>query len=229
MVEFYKHGIKNLVAVDCIIFGFDTDGLKLLLFRRKVEPEKGKWSLMGGFVDTKESVEDAAKRVLLEITGISNIYLEQLYVYGDLKRDPGDRVISIAYFALIKSNEYDKSLEIKHDAKWFNISEVPKLIFDHNIMVDKALKRLQRRAKYRPIGFELLPEKFTIPQLQQLYEAINQIKIDKRNFRKKIISTNLLIKLTEKDKNTSKKGAFLYKFDDNKYNELLNKGYHFEI
>ncbi|MFC2136772.1 NUDIX domain-containing protein [Bacteroidota bacterium] len=229
MSNFYSHGKKHLIAVDCIIFGFDDEGLKLLLFNRKVDPEKGRWSLLGGFINNNESVDDAALRVLSEITGLSNIYLEQLYTYGEVERDTGARVISIAYYALIKSNEYSEKLNHHHDAKWFSIDNVPDLIFDHNIMVEKALARLQRKSKIQPIGFELLPKKFTIPQLQKLYEAIFQKKFDKRNFRKKIISLKTLKKYEEKDKLNSKKGAYLYSFDKTKYKKLLEKGYHFEI
>ena len=229
MTDFYLYGKKHLIAVDCIIFGFDDQGLKLLLFKRKVDPEKGKWSLLGGFINENESVDQAALRVLSEITGLSNIYLEQLYTYGEVERDTGSRVISIAYYALIKSDEYNDKLNMHHDAKWFSIDNIPDLIFDHNIMVEKALSRLQRRSKIQPIGFELLPKKFTIPQLQKLYEAIYQRKFDKRNFRKKIISLKTLKKYEEKDKKNSKKGAFLYSFDKIKYKKLIEKGYHFEI
>jgi len=227
--EIYSHGKKHLIAVDCIIFGFDDEGLKLLLFKRKVNPEKGKWSLLGGFINLNESVDEAALRVLSEITGLSKIYLEQLYTYGEVERDAGARVISIAYYALIKSNEYSEKLNKHHNAKWFSIDNVPDLIFDHNIMVNKALARLQRKSKTQPIGFELLPAKFTIPQLQKLYEAIFQKKFDKRNFRKKIISLKTLKKYEEKDKLNSKKGAFLYSFDKVKYKKMLEKGYNFEI
>lgn len=229
LTDFYKYNIKHFVAVDCIIFGFDNEGLKLLLFKRKTEPEKGKWSLLGGFISENESVDESALRVLSEITGLTNIYLEQLYTYGEVVRDTGARVISIAYYALIKSKEYDEKLNEHHDAKWFLIDNVPELIFDHNIMVEKALKRLQRKTKSQPIGFELLPKKFTIPQLQKLYEAIHQKKFDKRNFRKKLISLKTLKKYQEKDKNYSKKGAYLYSFDKEKYKKLLENGYHFEI
>ncbi len=146
-----------------------------------------------------------------------------------MQRDAGARVISIAYYALIKSDEYNENLNKHHDAKWFLINKVPDLVFDHNIMVNRALARLQRKTKIQPIGFELLPEKFTLPQLQKLYEAIYQRKFDKRNFRKKLLHLKTLKKYEEKDKINSKKGAFLYSFDKDKYRRLVEDGYHFEI
>ncbi len=229
MQEYYQYGEKHLIAVDCIIFGFDNADLKLLLVKRKVNPESGAWSLMGGFLKADESLDQAAARVLNELTGLSNVYLEQLYAYGEVERDSGARVLSVAYYALIRTNDYDENLVDKFGAKWFLISEIPKLVFDHNKMVKKALRRIQRRSKTRPIGFELLPNDFTIPQLQKLYESIYQKTIDKRNFRRKILASDLLLKLNKKEKNTSKRGAFLYKFDRNKYFNLINNGYHLEL
>jgi 8-oxo-dGTP diphosphatase len=225
---FYSEYAEHFVAVDCIIFGFDHDKLKLLLIKRNFEPQKDKWSLMGGFVENNESVDEAALRVLDSLTGLKDIYLEQLYTYGDVERDLEDRVISVAYFALIKTNEFEETSG-NFQAKWFTLEEKPELIFDHDIMVDKALRRLKRKSKSQPIGFELLPDKFTIPQLQNLYEAIWMEKLDKRNFRKKIISTGVLKKLEEKDKESSKKGAFFYQFDKDKYDTLKIDGYVFEI
>lgn len=229
MQEYYQHGQKHLIAVDCIIFGFDKNNLRLLLVKRKVEPESGAWSLMGGFLNEDESLDQAAARVLNELTGLTNVYLEQLYTYGEVERDSGARVLSVAYYALIRTNDYNKNLLDKFGAKWFLISEIPELIFDHNEMVKKALRRIQRRSKTMPVGFELLPNNFTIPQLQKLYESIYQREIDKRNFRRKILASDLLLKLNKKEKNTSKRGAYLYKFDRNKYFNLINNGYHLEI
>ncbi len=217
------------VAVDCIVFGFDDSKLKLLIIKRDFEPEKGKWSLMGGFLRKDESLDEAAQRILKKLTGLSDIFLEQLYTYGEIERDTVERVISVAYYALIRADGYISEVGEKHNARWVDFEEVPDLIFDHNIMVDKALRRLQRKSKSQPIGLELLPEKFTIPQIQNLYEAINQKEFDKRNFRKKILSMGIFEKLEEKEKDSSKKGAFLYRFDKEKYDELLNNGYHFEL
>jgi len=229
MVKYYSEYDKFLVAVDCIIFGFDGKELNLLLIKRNFPPAKGEWSLMGGFLKKNESIDQAAERVLFKLTGLCNVFLEQLQGYGEIKRDPGERVISIAYYALIKIDDYDEELARQYNAKWFPINDFPKLIFDHNIMVDKALRRLQRKAQNQPIGFELIPPKFTIPQLQRLYEAIFRKEFDKRNFRKKILSFHVLKKLEEKDRESSKKGAYLYQFDQKEYNRLLNSGYNFEV
>ena len=229
MVLYYSEYNKFLVAVDCIIFGFDGQELKLLLIKRNFPPAKGEWSLMGGFLKGGESLDDAAARVLCKLTGLQEVYLEQLYSYGEIDRDPGERVISVAYYALIKIDDYDEELLRKYNAKWFAINDFPELIFDHNIMVNKALRRLRRKAQSQPIGFELLPEKFTIPQLQRLYEAIFQKEFDKRNFRKKIMGFQVLQKLDEKEKKSSKKGAYFYRFDQDMYNRLIENGYSFEV
>ncbi|MGA9590154.1 MAG: NUDIX domain-containing protein [Salegentibacter sp.] len=220
---------QMFVATDCIIFGFDSGKLKLLVFRRRVEPFKGEWSLIGSFVKLDEDVSEAAKRVLTEITGLENVFMEQLQAYGAADRDPGYRCLSVAQFALIRIDEYDEELVERYGAHWFEIDQLPELVLDHDQMVADAMNRLKQKARYRPIGFELLPEKFTIPQLQLLYEAIYQRKLDARNFRKKLLSLNLLIKLDEKDKSTSRRGAFLYKFDYENYHKLLKSGYNFEI
>ncbi len=230
-MDFYAQHPTHLVAVDSIIFGFDeTDRkMKVLLLKRNFEPEKGKWSLMGGFVNSNESIDSAAKRVVTQLTGLCNVYMEQLYAFGDVKRDTGGRIISIAYFSLLKINDHDRKLVKDYGASWVSLSELPVLIFDHNEMVDKALRKLRIRARTQPIGFELLPDKFTIPQLQDLYEAIYQVPFDKRNFRRKLLTMELLEKLDEKEKITSKKGAYYYRFNQHKYEELLQKGFNFEM
>ncbi|HEY9185951.1 MAG TPA: NUDIX domain-containing protein [Salegentibacter sp.] len=229
IIDFYKPSDKMYVATDCLIFGFDEGQLKLLVFKRRVEPRRGEWSLIGSFVNLDEDVEVAAKRVLAEITGLENVFMEQLGAYGAAGRDPGYRTISIVQYALIRINDYDKKLVESHGAHWFDINEVPELVLDHDKMFAHGLEKLRRKARYQPIGFELLPEKFTIPQLQKLYEVIYQKELDGRNFRKKLLSLNVLIKLNEKDKSTSRRGAFLYKFDYKKYQQLLKSGYNFEI
>lgn len=225
----YLQKDKMYVATDCIIFGFDEGVLKLLVFKRRIEPLKGAWSLIGSFVKLEEDVAAAAARVLEEITGLENVFLEELKSYGAADRDPGFRCISIAHFALIRINDYDKELVEQHGAVWFNIDNIPELVLDHNHMVQDALEKLKNKARFQPIGFELLPKKFTIPQLQLLYEAIYQKPLDTRNFRKKVLSLNVLVKLEEKDKTTSKRGAFLYKFDYRNYQKLLKSGFNFEI
>lgn len=231
MNDFYAKHPRILVAVDSIIFGFNEDDieLKLLVLKRNFEPAKGEWSLMGGFVDPAESLDDAAQRIVEKLTGIEDVYMEQLFAFSDPDRDPGGRIVSVSYFSLVKIKEYDRELVRKHGASWIPLSELPDLVFDHNEMVEKALRKLRIRARTQPIGFELLPEKFTIPQLQRLYEAIYQKPFDKRNFRRKVLTMGLLDRLDEKEKRTSKKGAFYYKFNTEKYEELLQKGFNFEV
>jgi 8-oxo-dGTP diphosphatase len=225
--EEYRKSDRFLVAVDCIIFGFDGKHINALLIKRGFEPEKGKWSLMGGFVNKGESADKAAVRILDLLTGMDSIYMEQLYCFSDVHRDPADRVISITYFALINIEEYRDQLHDGHEAKWFSLSNIPKLIFDHGQMVTVARQRLQEKASSHPIGFELLPEKFTLPQLQSLYEAIFQKPIDKRNFTRKVLSLGILNKLNEKDKGSSRKGAFYYVFNEKKYTKLAHEGMKF--
>jgi len=224
MTEQYKNHDRILVALDCIIFGFDRSGLKLLLIKRDFEPEKGNWSLMGGFLNRDESLYDAADRILHKLTGLKNVYLEQLYGFGEVDRDPVERTISIAYYALINIRSHDKELMDKYSARWFPIDDLPDLIFDHDEMVKAAKSRLKYRASHEPVGFELLPEKFTMPELQILYEGIYETELDKRNFRRRILSMDILTKTNEKQKKYSKKGAFLYKFNEDKYEEKVDQG-----
>ena len=223
----YKSHDRLLVAIDCIIFGFDGNQLQALLIKRGFEPEKGKWSLMGGFTNLDESTDEAAVRVLHQLTGMNNIYMEQLYCFSDVNRDPAGRVISIAYFALINIADYSEQLQFEHEAKWFPLDKIPDLIFDHKKMVAIAKERLQQKVANHPIGFELLPEKFTLPQLQSLYEAIYESPLDKRNFTRKILSLEILNRLNEKNKASSRKGAFYYVFDKKKYEELNHDGVKF--
>lgn len=229
MVHKYDSNDKLLLAVDCIIFGFDKEGLKILLIKRDFEPEKGKWSLMGGFLKRHEDLDETANRVLKELTGLNEVYLEQLYGFSKVDRDPVERTVSVAYYALINIEDHSKALSQKYSAKWFSLSDVPNLIFDHQKMVDKAILRLRYRTSTKPIGFELLPEKFTMKQLQKLYEAILDEKLDKRNFINKINGLDILIKLDEKDKSSSRKGSFLYQFDAEKYNQKIDEGFSFKL
>lgn len=218
---YYQSHNLFLVAVDCIIFGFQNNEIKLLVHPRKMEPEIGGLSLMGGFVMKNESVDQAASNILFNLTGLENIFMEQVKVYGEINRDPGERVISCAYYALIDINAYDESQLKSHNAFWVNIDQAPKLIFDHHQMVEDALNILRRKAQIEPIGLNLLPEKFTLTQLQSLYEAIYGRALDKRNFRKKMLSLDFIEKLNEIDKSASKKGAYYYSFKDKK-NLLTN-------
>lgn len=226
-IRSYKSHEKILVAVDCIIFGFDGKQLKALLIKRGFEPEKGKWSLMGGFIGKRENAEEAATRILFQLTGMNNIYMEQLSAFTDVKRDSAGRVISIAYFALINIADYSEQLQLEHEAKWFLLHRIPPLIFDHRKMVMKAKERLQEKVVAHPVGFELLPTKFTLPQLQNLYEAIYEMPLDKRNFTKKMLSLGVLNKLNEKEKKSSRNGAFYYVFDSKKYRRLQSSGLKF--
>lgn len=213
----YSEQHPLLTAVDCIIFGFDGKQIKLLLVNRAFEPEKDKWSLMGGFLQPNENLDEAAIRVLKQLTGLEGVYMEQLEAFSDVNRDPEERTLSIAYFALIDIHKYEEQLSEDYNADWFEMKKKPKLIFDHDEMVKKAQKKLRYKAAFHPILFELLPKKFTIPQLQSLYEAVYDTVFDNRNFSRKLLSTGLLVKQKEKDKTGSKKGAYYFRLDKRKY------------
>ncbi len=217
------------VAVDCIVFGFDDDRLQLLLVKRRFDPCRDCWSLMGGFVGRDENIDDAAARILENLTGLRDVYLEQLFTYGEPDRDPGGRVISVAYYALIRTDRLDSEAGNRYSARWFTFENLPVLVFDHTEMVDKAIRRLRRKSLIQPVGFELLPEKFTLTRLQKLYEAIHHRDLDKRNFRKRILSMDVLTRLDEKDRVSSRRGAWLYRFDKDKYDRLISGGDHFEM
>jgi 8-oxo-dGTP diphosphatase len=222
MLELYKQQTKCLVALDSIIFGFDGTELKLLLVNRGVEDGKDTWSLMGGWLQASETLQEASDRILFDLTGLRDVYLEQLTVFGDPQRDPIERTVSIAYFALVNVPDYDAHISHTYDAAWFPVSQLPHLLFDHGEMVRLAKERLRYKAAFHPIGFELMPEKFTIPQVQNLYEAIFETQFEKRNFSRKILSTGLLIKLKEKQTGFSKKGAFLYALDQERYKKQMD-------
>ena len=230
-MKLYSGHPRHLVAVDCIVFGYDIleKEIRLLLIKRSFEPARGKWSLAGGFVREKESLDEAACRILFQLTGLRDVYMEQSYTYGRIDRDPGARVISTSYSALIKIQDIDSRLKEINGAQWQSLTRLPGLIFDHRDMVDRALVELQMQIKIKPVGFALLPEKFTLVQLQDLYEAIYQREIDKRNFRKKILSMNILEKLDEKERETSKKGAYYYKFNKERYEVHKKQGFDFSL
>ncbi len=219
MVDYsYTYSVKHLVAVDCVIFGYENEELKLLLFHRELPPAKGKWSLVGGWVNEEESVEDAASRVLRNITGLSDIYMEQVNVFSKKGRDPGGHVISVVFNALIDIEKHNQELVREFGAHWWPITKLPELIFDHEEMYDLALKKLQQEASYSIIGEELLSEEFTITQLRNLYNCIFQKEFDPGNFRKKILSLGVLERLDRKDSSSSRKGAYYYRI-----NPLSNK------
>lgn len=213
----YTQQKRFLFAVDCIIVGYDGQELKLLLIQRSFAPLKGKWSLVGGFVDENESAEGAAVRVLKTLTGLDGLYMEQLHSFSDPQRDSVERTISIAYFALIDIQKYKQQISEDYHPAWFPINELPELIFDHTAIVELAKEKLRYKAALHPLLFELLPAKFTMPQLQNLYQAVYDTEFDKGNFNRKLLSTKLLVKLKEKDKLNSKKGAFYYKVDIKNY------------
>jgi len=208
----YSKQEKHLVAVDCVIFGYEDTQLKLLLFKRHLEPDYGKWSLVGGWLDSNESAEDAAQRVLHKITGLDKIFMEQILVFSKPERDPGGRVLSIVFYALIDIKKHDKNLINKYGASWFSVNNLPQLIFDHQAMFELALQKLRDKASYHLVGRDLLPKEFTITQLRNLYDSIFSRQFDPGNFRKKILSLKAMEKLDKKDSSESKKGAFYYKF-----------------
>ena len=229
MSHILKEIVKNL-SIDCVIFGFEKSVLEILLIKRARNPNKGEWALPGGFIKKDELVEDAAKRILKATTGLTNIYLEEIAIFDEIDRYPLWRVFTFGHFALISPENYKLTSGVDTiEVKWFKISELPKLPFDHEKIIQVALTKLRSRIKYKPIGFELLPEKFTLPQLQNLYEVIIGKKLDKRNFRKKIMKMNLLKRLKEKDKNSKRRAAFLYRFDKSIYLKLKEDGFIFEV
>lgn len=213
MIQYYSDHAKAFVSVDCIIFGFDQGKLKLLLGRRKMNPGLGEWSLYGGFVGLDENVDDAAMRVLHELTGIEKIYMRQVGAYGAVNRDPGSRVISIAYCALIETSDYDEELMNKYQQHWMALDELPPLYSDHRDMVNDALALLRHRLTSEPLCFSLLPEMFTLTQLQYVYEGIMGKETDKRNFRKRMKQSGILIPTNVIDKKSSKRGAMMYKYN----------------
>lgn len=218
MTYYHEHS-KVWLSVDCIIFGFDEGKLKILIGKRQMDPGRGEWSLYGGFVNDNESVDDAASRTLYELTGLRNLYMRQVGAFGNVDRDPGERVVSIAYYALINVKDYEDELRSEHGVEWMDINEIPQLYSDHNEMVRKARKMMQQKLAQEPVGFRLLPSLFTLTQLQKLYEAVNGEELDKRNFRKRIKDMDFIEKTELIDKSGSKRGAYLYRFNKRVYNE----------
>jgi 8-oxo-dGTP diphosphatase len=229
-VPFTYEFARPSLTVDCVVFGLDDENLKVLLIQRDLEPFQGKWALPGGFVRINETLEDTAERELQEETGVSNIYLEQLYTFGDLDRDPRERVVTVTYYALAKLSDHRiKAATDARNAAWFAVSDRPKLAFDHDRILETGLARLKGKLRYQPIGFELLPAKFTLSKLQRLYETVLERPLDKRNFRKKILSMDLLIELDEIEQDVAHRAARLYSFDEKKYQRLVKKGFNFEL
>ncbi len=221
---------RPMVTTDCVIFGFDGSALKVLLIERGIDPFKGQWALPGGFMNMDEDAEQCARRELFEETGVRDMFIEQLYTYSDVNRDPRGRVVSIAYFALVKISDYELLAgDDANNANWFSMHEIPSLAFDHDRVLRMAIQRLKGKVRYQPIGFELLEEKFTMRDLQNLYEAILELHIDRRNFHRKIMNMDILIQLDEKEANTPHRAGRYYQFDRKKYQELTTKGFNFEL
>jgi 8-oxo-dGTP diphosphatase len=221
--------IKSL-STDCVIFGYEDTELKVLLIKRKKEPEEGSWALPGGFILEHENLDSSAERTLLELTGLKGVFMEQVKTYGDLNRYPLRRVITIAYYALIKSDLYNlQAGALASEARWFSIKKIPKLPFDHGDILSESLSILRRKLRQEPVGFELLPDKFSLTELQLLYEAILDTTLDKRNFRKKLLKMKLLLPLNESQKGVPHRAAKLYKFDPKIYTRLMKKGFIFEL
>ncbi len=227
MQNVYKHP-RAALTVDCVLFGLDEGDLKVLLIQRNLKPFAGKWALPGGFVRVNETLDEAARRELSEEAGVRDVFLEQLYSFGEVHRDPRERVVSVAYYALVKLADHPlKAATDARNAAWFSVDEVPSLAFDHAEILSVALRRLKGKIRYEPIGFELLPEKFTLSQLQHLYEACLEEPIDKRNFRKKILGMGLLVETDEIQKDVAHRAARLYRFDANRYEQLKKRGFSF--
>lgn len=222
MQQYYSQHSKFYVSVDCIVFGFDGSQLEVLIGKRKMDPGRGEWSLYGGFLGEKESLDDAAHRTLLELTGLDEMYMRQVGAFGEVDRDPGDRVVSIAYCALINVKDYDDSLREKYGLEWVTLDKLPEMYSDHRIMIHNAVMQLRRRIYNRPLSFNLLPEMFTLTWLQHVFEAVLGEPIDKRNFRKRIKQTDFVQQTDIIDHTTSRSGAMLYRFNKEKYQEDQN-------
>lgn len=221
---------RAALTVDCVVFGLDEQDLKVLLIQRALPPFEGRWALPGGFVRVTETLEDAARRELEEETGLTNVFLEQLYTFGDVDRDPRERVVSVAYYALVNLRDHKAHAATDaRDAAWFGVHDAPTLAFDHADVLQTALDRLRGKLRYHPIGFELLPRKFTLSELQHVYELVLERELDKRNFRKRVMAMDLLIETDEVQKDVAHRAARLYRFDERKYRRLARTGFNFEL
>lgn len=230
MEEFKYHYMypHPSVTTDCVIFGYDGTKLNVLLIERGIEPFKGRWAFPGGFIKMDETALMGAKRELYEETGLKDAYIRQFHTFSDVERDPRERVITIAYYALVRISDV-KGGDDATKAKWFSLDQVPSLAFDHDMILRHATAELRKQIHFEPIGFELLPEKFTMTQLQHLYEAILDVKFDRRNFCNKMLKLGILTELDEKLELVNKKVAFLYKFNPVSYKEMKEKGFRLEF
>jgi 8-oxo-dGTP diphosphatase len=221
---------RAALTVDCVVFGLDDEDLKVMLIQRDLPPFEGEWALPGGFVQVDETLDAAARRELEEETGLQKVFLEQLHTFSALDRDPRERVVSVAYYALVKLGDHRvQAATDARDAAWFPFNDVPSLAFDHAEILGEALVRLRGKLRNQPIGFELLPKKFALSQLQHLYEVVLERELDKRNFRKKVLATGLLVETAEIQQDVAHRAARLYRFDERKYKRLARDGFHFEI
>jgi 8-oxo-dGTP diphosphatase len=221
---------RPALTVDCVVFGLDAEDLKVLLIQRALPPFEGKWALPGGFVRVDETLDDAARRELAEETGLSRVFLEQLHAFGGVDRDPRERVVSVAYYALVNLGDHKvHAATDARDAAWFGVHDVPTLGFDHADILQVALDRLRGKLRDQPVGFELLPKKFTLSQLQHLYELVLERELDKRNFRKRVLAMDLLIETDEVQQDVAHRAARLYRFDERKYRRLVKAGFNFEL
>jgi 8-oxo-dGTP diphosphatase len=221
---------RPAVAVDCVVFGFDAGELQVLLIKRGLPPFKGRWALPGGFVRLDETLDAAARRELAEEAGLADVYLEQLYTFGTVDRDPRERVLSVAYYALVALDRHPPTAATDADAAaWFAVSDLPSLAFDHAEIVSAAIARLRGKVRYQPVGFELLPKRFTLSQLQHLYEAVLERPLDKRNFRKKLLAMDVVVETDEVEQDVAHRAARLYRFDEAKYGRLVKQGFNFEL
>lgn len=221
---------RGALTVDCVVFGLDDNELKVMLIQRALAPFEGKWALPGGFVRPDETLDEAARRELEEETGLRNVFLEQLYTFGAIQRNPRERVVSVAYYALVNLRDHPvQAATDARDAGWFGVHDVPSLAFDHADILHMALDRLRGKLRYQPVGFELLPKKFTLSELQHLYELVLERELDKRNFRKRVLAMELLIETDEVQQDVSHRAARLYRFDERKYRRLAKAGFNFEL
>jgi 8-oxo-dGTP diphosphatase len=221
---------RPALTVDCVVFGLDEQDLKVLLIQRDIEPFAGRWALPGGFVHLEETLDQAARRELQEETGLTKVFLEQLYTVGEVARDPRERIVTVTHYALVRLSDHKvQAATDARNAAWFAVDDLPHLAFDHDDIVEMGLRRLQGKVRYQPIGFELLPAKFSLTKLQRMYEIILERELDKRNFRKKVLSLDILEDLDEVEQDVAHRAARLYRFDERKYRQKVKDGFNFEI
>lgn len=224
--EFLSFGL----SIDCVVFGYHNGEVQVLLVQRGEEPFNGSWALVGDLVHPKSDLSSSAENILENLTGLKGIFMEQFFTFDEIDRHPLGRVVTVGYYSLVESNHYHPVASSWAKAtKWFSINNLPNLAFDHKRILDKGIQTLKRRVRYRPVGFELLPAKFTLSELQSLYEALLDRKFDKPNFRKKILKMNLVTPLNEFQENVSHRPAKLYSFDEGQYNLLRKEGFAFEL